>query len=77
MVSGRAEAVRIAAPRDVLDQSGPVEVLDASKVADVGDRVRQAAETTYQPSIEAEPTDAIGAAVVEPGRYRDGRHPVQ
>jgi Transposase, Mutator family len=39
-----------------------IEVLDALKVADVGDRVRQAAETIYQALIEAELTDAIGAA---------------
>src|SRR5690242_5956049 len=31
-----------------LDQSALLEVLDALKVADVGDRVRQAAETVYQ-----------------------------
>jgi putative transposase len=45
-----------------LDQSALLEVLDALKVADVGDRVRQAAETIYQALIEAELTDAIGAA---------------
>ena len=45
-----------------LDQSALLEVLDALKVADVGDRVRSAAETIYQALIEAELTDAIGAA---------------
>jgi putative transposase len=45
-----------------LDQSALLEVLDALKVADVGDRVRQAAETIYQALIEAELTEAIGAA---------------
>jgi putative transposase len=45
-----------------LDQSALLDVLDALKVADVGDRVRAAAETIYQALIEAELTDAIGAA---------------
>ncbi len=45
-----------------LDQSALLEVLDALKVADVGDRVRQAAETIYQALIEAEVTAVIGAA---------------
>ena len=44
-----------------LDQSALLEVLDALKAADVGDRVRQAAETVYQALIEAELTDVIGA----------------
>jgi putative transposase len=44
-----------------LDQSALLEVLDALKAADVGDRVRGAAETIYQALIEAELTDAIGA----------------
>ena len=48
-----------------LDQSALLEVLDALKVADVGDRVRQAAETIYQALIEAELTDTIGAAMRE------------
>src|SRR5690348_6201638 len=48
-----------------LDQSALLEVLDALKVADVGDRVRQAAETIYQALIEAEVTDTIGAALHE------------
>jgi putative transposase len=39
-----------------LGQSALLEVLDALKVADVGDRVRQAAETIYQALIEAELT---------------------
>jgi hypothetical protein len=36
-----------------LDRSGLLDVLDALKVADIGDRVRQAAETVYQALIEA------------------------
>jgi putative transposase len=48
-----------------LDQSALLEVLDALKVADVGDRVRQAAETVYQALIEAELTETIGAALHE------------
>src|SRR5215207_4483144 len=48
-----------------LDQSALLEVLDALKVADVSDRVRQAAETVYQALIEAELTDTIGAALHE------------
>ena len=46
-----------------LDQSALLEVLEVLKVADVGDRVRQAAETVYQALIEAELTEAIGAAL--------------
>jgi hypothetical protein len=42
-----------------LDQSALLEVLDALKVADVGDRVRAAAETVYQALIEAELTEVI------------------
>jgi putative transposase len=45
-----------------LDQSALLEVLEALKAADVGDRVRQAAETIYQAVIEAELTAVIGAA---------------
>ena len=48
-----------------LDQSALLEVLDALKAADVGDRVRQAAETVYQALIEAELTETIGAALHE------------
>jgi putative transposase len=48
-----------------LDQSALLEVLDALKAADVGDRVRHAAETVYQALIEAELTDAIGAGLHE------------
>ncbi len=48
-----------------LDQSALLEVLDALKVPDVGDRVRQAAETVYQALIEAELTETIGAALHE------------
>src|SRR4030095_11482767 len=45
-----------------LDQSALLEVLDALKVAEVDDSVRQAAETIYQALIEAELTTVIGAA---------------
>ncbi|MDT7703391.1 MAG: putative transposase [Pseudonocardiales bacterium] len=48
-----------------LDQSALLEVLDALKAADVGDRVRTAAETIYRALIEAELTDTIGAALHE------------
>jgi hypothetical protein len=44
-----------------LGQSALLEVLEALKVADVGDRVRTAAETIYQALIEAELAEAIGA----------------
>jgi putative transposase len=53
-----------------LDQFALLEVLDALKVADVGDRVRQAAETVYQALIEAELTDTIGAALHERTEHR-------
>ena len=45
-----------------LDQSALLELLESLKAADVGDRVRHAAETIYQALIEAELTAAIGAA---------------
>ena len=48
-----------------LDQSALLEVLDALRAAEVGDRVRQAAETIYQALIEAELTAVIGAAPYE------------
>src|SRR5499427_10771600 len=44
-----------------LDQSALLEVLDALKVAEVDDRIRQAAETIYQALIEAELSSVIGA----------------
>jgi putative transposase len=53
-----------------LEQSALLEVLEALKVADVGDRVRQAAESIYQALIEAELTEAIGAA---PHQRSEGR----
>ena len=37
-----------------------IEVLDALKAADVNDRIRQVAQTIYQPLIEAELTAVIG-----------------
>jgi putative transposase len=62
-----------------LDQSALLEVLDALKVADVGDRVRRAAETIYQALIEAELTEAIGAAPhersAERSAQRNGHRP--
>jgi hypothetical protein len=45
-----------------LDRSALVEVLEALKAADVDDRIRQAAQTTYQALMEAELTAVIGAA---------------
>src|SRR5436309_2190573 len=45
-----------------LDQSALLELLEVLRVAEVGDRVRQAAETIYQALIEAELTEAISAA---------------
>jgi putative transposase len=48
-----------------LDESALLEVLEALKAADVGDRVRQAAATVYRALIEAELTDTIGAALHE------------
>jgi len=59
--------------RGTRDGPGPVcpaRVLDALKPADVGDRVRQAAETIYQALIEAELTDTIGAALHERSESR-------
>ena len=44
-----------------LDQSALLELLESLKAADVGDRVRHAAETIYQALIEAELTAVIGA----------------
>jgi transposase-like protein len=59
------------------DGPGPVcllEVLAALKVADVGDRLRQAAETIYQALIEAELTAVIGAAPHERSAERTAQH---
>src|SRR5437762_9855483 len=53
-----------------LDQSALLEVLDALRAAEVGDRVRQAAETIYQALIEAELTSVIGAG---PHQRTEGR----
>ena len=46
------------------------EVLEALRAAEVGDRVRQAAETIYQALIEAELTAVIGAAPYERAESR-------
>ncbi|GFG87060.1 IS256 family transposase [Mycolicibacter algericus] len=48
-----------------LNQSALLEVLDALRTADAGDRITQAAETIYQAPIEAELTALIGAAAHE------------
>jgi putative transposase len=53
-----------------LDQSALLQVLDQLRAAEVGDRVRQAAETIYQALIEAELTAVIGA---EPHQRTDTR----
>ena len=53
-----------------LDQSALLEVLDALKVADIDDRIRQAAQTIYQALIEAELTAVIGAAPHERSNTR-------
>jgi putative transposase len=62
-----------------LNQSALLEVLEALKAADVSDRVRQAAETIYQALIEAELTQAIGAAphqrTEERSAQRNGHRP--
>ena len=52
-----------------LNQFAPLEVLEALKVAEVDDRIRQAAETIYQALIEAELT-AIGAGPHERSEAR-------
>jgi putative transposase len=44
-----------------LDQSALLELLEVLNAADVGDRVRQAAQTLYQELIESEVTAVIGA----------------
>jgi putative transposase len=66
-------------PRVALDQSALLEVPDALKAADVGDRVPQAAEPVYQALIEAELTETIGAALhvaaAETGRGTAGKDP--
>src|SRR5438876_9304049 len=53
-----------------LDQSALLEVLEALRAAEVGARVRQAAETIYQALIEAELTAVIGAAPYERSETR-------
>ena len=55
-----------------LDQSALLEVLEALKVAEVDDRIRQAAETIYQALIEAELASVIGAAPHERSSARTG-----
>jgi putative transposase len=62
-----------------LDQSALLELLESLKLAEVGDRVRQATETLYQALIDAELTAVIGAAPHErtPDRtaQRNGSRP--
>jgi hypothetical protein len=62
-----------------LDQPALLEVLEALKAADVGDRVRDAAATIYQALVEAELTAVIGAAgyerTAERSNYRNGSRP--
>src|ERR1700754_5281866 len=48
-----------------LDQSALLELRESLRAADVGDRVRHAAETIYQALIEAELTAVIGAGLHE------------
>jgi putative transposase len=57
-----------------LDQSALLEVLDVLKGGDVGDRIRQAAETIYQALIEAELTAVIGAHPHRTSAPRPARH---
>ncbi|WP_181023873.1 transposase, partial [Mycobacterium avium] len=45
-----------------LDQSALLEVLDALRTADAGERITQAAETIYRALIDAELTAFIGAS---------------
>ena len=56
-----------------LDNSALLEVLDTLKTADVGDRVRVAAETIYQALIDAELTAVIGAGPYERSEARTGQ----
>src|SRR5262245_39358190 len=62
-----------------LDQSALLEVLEALKVAEVDDRIRQAATTIYQALVEAELSAVIGALpherTVERSNYRNGHRP--
>ncbi|ETZ43445.1 transposase, Mutator family protein [Mycobacterium avium MAV_120809_2495] len=54
---------RITTERNIamaLDQSALLEVLDALRTADAGERITQAAETIYQALIDAELTAFIG-----------------
>ncbi|ETZ49254.1 transposase, Mutator family protein [Mycobacterium avium MAV_061107_1842] len=56
---------RITTERNIamaLDQSALLEVLDALRTADAGERITQAAETIYQALIDAELTAFIGAS---------------
>jgi hypothetical protein len=48
-----------------LDQEALLEVLDALTVAEVDDRIRQAAQTIYQALIEAELTSVRGWGLLD------------
>jgi hypothetical protein len=54
----------------VLDESALFEGLEVLEVADVSDRIRQAAETMYQALFEADMTVVIGAAPHERNQVR-------
>jgi putative transposase len=56
-----------------LDQSALIELLEALKVAEVDDRIRQATETLYQALIDAELTAVLGAAPHERTDARTGQ----
>jgi putative transposase len=62
-----------------LDQSALLELLESLKLAEVGDRVRQATETLYQALIDAELTAVIGAGpherTAERTAQRNGHRP--
>ena len=56
-----------------LDHAALLEVLDTLKDAEVGDRIRVAAETIYQALIDAELTSAIGAGPWERSEMRSAQ----
>ena len=53
-----------------LDQFALLEVLDALRNADAGERIKQAAETIYQALIDAELTAVIGAGPHERAHHQ-------
>ncbi|WP_444309111.1 transposase [Mycobacterium marinum] len=56
-----------------LDQSALLEVLDALRTADAGERINQACEVVYQALIDAELGAKIGAALHERTETRTDR----